>query len=122
MSSIGVKIPIAFDTSEGFQMLKTYRDAVKQNLKMLILTNPGERIMDPDFGVGIITYLFSNFSENIQATLNQKIYSQVQTYMPSIEITDITFVVLDPDTNSVSFRIIYAIPDIGFNDLLEFTI
>ena len=39
MSSIGVKIPLAFDTNDGFKMLKSYRATVKQNLKMLLLTN-----------------------------------------------------------------------------------
>lgn len=122
MSSIGVKIPISFDSADGFKMLKTYRDAVKQNLKMLVLTNPGERVMDPEFGVGVSTFLFSNFSEDVQSRLNKKINTQIQTYMPAIRVEEISFIILDPDTNSMSFQIIYSIPDIGVNDLLEFTI
>tara|TARA_B100000941_G_C28153587_1_gene373771 strand:+ start:38 stop:406 length:369 start_codon:yes stop_codon:yes gene_type:complete len=122
MSSIGVKIPLAFDTNDGFKMLKSYRQTVKQNLKMLLLTNPGERVMEPNFGVGVRTYLFSNFSENIQAKLNQKIFEQVQFYIPTIKIENITFTELEQDLNSLSFQIFYSIPDIGVNDLLEFTI
>tara|TARA_B100000575_G_scaffold215275_1_gene176000 strand:+ start:519 stop:887 length:369 start_codon:yes stop_codon:yes gene_type:complete len=122
MSSIGVSLPLLKDSSDGFQMIKTLRNTVKQNLKMLLLTNPGERIMDPEFGVGVQTYLFSNFSENIQGQLYDKIVQQAATYMPSVEIVNITFTETNPDTNTFSFQIFYNLRDAGLNDLLEFTI
>ena len=40
MSSIGVALPIEEDSVDGFAMLNGIRDTVKQNLKMLVLTNP----------------------------------------------------------------------------------
>ena len=73
MSSIGIKLPITYDSGDGFTMLKTLDDTVKQNLKMLILTNPGERVMEPEFGVGIQQFLFSNFSENVESQISEKI-------------------------------------------------
>ena len=122
MSSIGVSLPLLKDSSDGFQMIKTLQSTVKQNLKMLLLTNPGERIMDPEFGVGVQTYLFSNFSENIQGQLYDKIVQQTATYMPAVEIVNITFAETNPDTNTFSFQIFYNLRDAGLNDLLEFTI
>ena len=103
-------------------MLKTLGDTVKQNLKMLILTNPGERVMEPDFGVGIQQFLFSNFSENVQSKISEKIKSQARRYMPSVVIHNIVFHGSDPDTNSLAFAIQFSVPDIGLSDLLEFTI
>tara|TARA_Y100000592_G_C5464418_1_gene315862 strand:+ start:352 stop:720 length:369 start_codon:yes stop_codon:yes gene_type:complete len=122
MSSIGVKIPITYDSGDGFTMLKTLDDTIKQNLKMLILTNPGERVMEPEFGVGIMQYLFSNFSENVYGEITQNIKSQAQRYMPAVIIHNIDFYSIDPDSNSMSFAIQYHVPDIGLSDLLEFTI
>ncbi len=122
MSSIGIKIPITYDSGDGFTMLKSLTESVKQNLKMLILTNPGERVMEPDFGAGIQQYLFSNFSENIEPQIRQSIGTQVERYMPGVAIHKIDFYALDPDTNSMAFRIEYSIPNIGVSDLLEFTI
>ena len=58
MSSIGVALPLLRSSNDGFEMLKTIKETVKQNLKTIILTNPGERIMDPEFGVGIRRFLF----------------------------------------------------------------
>ena len=122
MSSIGVSLPLLKDSSDGFQMIKTLRATVKQNLKMLLLTNPGERIMDPEFGVGVQKYLFSNFSENVQGQLYDKIVDQAATYMPAVQIVNITFNETNPDTNTFSFQIFYNLRDAGLNDLLEFTI
>tara|TARA_Y100001938_G_C8080814_1_gene428939 strand:- start:2012 stop:2380 length:369 start_codon:yes stop_codon:yes gene_type:complete len=122
MASIGVKLPITYDSGDGFTMLKTLDETVRQNLKMLILTNPGERVMEPDFGVGMQQYLFYNFSENIETQISERIKTQVARYMPSVIINNIRFYGNDPDTNSLSFAIEYYVPDIGLSDLLEFTI
>ena len=73
MWSIGIKLPITYDSGDGFTMLKTLEETVRQNLKMLILTNPGERVMEPEFGVGIQQYLFYNFSENIDTQISERI-------------------------------------------------
>ena len=91
MSSIGVALPLLRSSNDGFQMLKTIKETVKQNLKTIILTNPGERIMEPEFGVGIKRFLFSNFSEGIQTEIYDAINKQVSTYLPAVRITDVLF-------------------------------
>ena len=53
MASIGVALPLTRSDIDGFTMHKRIKDAAKQNLKMLLLTIPGERVMDPDYGVGM---------------------------------------------------------------------
>ena len=42
------KIPLQYDPSDGYyKMNKSFAEVVKQNIKMIVLTAPGERIMDP---------------------------------------------------------------------------
>tara|TARA_R110000824_G_scaffold67528_4_gene174992 strand:+ start:1122 stop:1490 length:369 start_codon:yes stop_codon:yes gene_type:complete len=122
MASIGVRLPLALDGTDGFGMIKTIRAMIRQNLKMLILTNPGERVMEPEFGVGIKEFLFQNFSDNVYAEIDNKIREQVGTYMPNVSIQAVNFYSLEPDSNSVSFKLVYSIPAIAVNDLLEITI
>lgn len=122
MSSLGVKLPLTLDGTDGFGMIKTIRQMVKQNLKMIILTNPGERIMEPEFGVGIKQYLFQNFSDNVYAEIDNKIREQISIYMPNVSIREVNFYSIEPDSNKVSFRLTYSIPAIAVNDLIEFTI
>ena len=60
-NSIAVKLPLALSDEYGYEMLTDLISVFKQNLKTLILTNPGERVMDPSYGVGIRKFLFENF-------------------------------------------------------------
>ena len=122
MSSIGVKLPLTQDSADGFTMIKSIKDMVKQNFKMLLLTNPGERVMEPNFGVGLKTYLFASATEDIQAQIGTKIREQTFLYLPIIKIRNIQFGLSDIDTNTLAMRIIYEIPSIGLQDLIEFTI
>jgi len=122
MSSLSVALPLSLDASDGFVMIKNLKALMRQNLKMLLLTIPGERIMEPDFGVGIKTYLFANFHEGVQGAIETAIRNQCGLYMPLISIVDIQFYIIDPDTHSAAFRILYSIPNLGVKDLLEFTI
>lgn len=121
MASIGIRLPINYDSSDGFGMLKTVRQEIRQNFKMLILTNPGERIMDPQFGVGLKTYLFLNYTENVEQKIRSKIMKQLAMYIPIIKITNMDFNSA-PDYNTLGIRIEYSIPELGTTDLLEFTI
>ncbi len=61
MASLAVKLPLTPDSGDGFTMIKGLRALIKQNFKMLLLTIPSERVMEPEFGVGLKRFLFQNF-------------------------------------------------------------
>lgn len=121
MSSLGVKLPLTKDSIDGFTMLKTLRQMIKQNFKMILLTNPGERIMEPNFGVGVKRYLFNNSTSNVESAISQRLQNQVATYLPVVQINDIQFEI-SPDTSTLRMVIQYQIPTAGVNDLLDVTI
>ena len=121
MASLAPQIPLTLDSADGYTSIKSLKRLIKQNFKMLILTNPGERVMEPQFGVGVSQYLFANYNEGIPSILEEKIKKQAGMYIPSVSIDSINFQ-LSPDTNSLKIIIKYIIPSIGINDLLEITI
>ncbi len=89
---------------------------------MLILTSKGERIMEPEFGVGIRNYLFENFNNSTFQNIDTNIREQVELFMPALRIIEILFDSSDVDNNKLGIAIFYRVPEIGFKDLLEFTI
>ena len=123
-SGISVKLPLSIDGIDGKYLLnKTIKEAVQQNLKNLILTIPGERIMNPDFGVGLRRYLFEPHVAAIQGQISGKIRQQVNKYMGFVEIKRIDFFnsadsveLLD---NSISIRVSYRISPISTEDSLD---
>ena len=59
--AVGVTFP--FDGPAVFNSSYTTKEQVKSNLINLLLTTPGERLMNPTFGVGIRNLLFEQVIE-----------------------------------------------------------
>jgi len=94
------KLPLTKDPVDGYALNKDYVDLVKQNLKMILLTAPGERIMEPDFGVGLRNYLFENDSAASRNKIETRIRNQIGTYMPFLEIKSIELNSIDNQVNT----------------------
>ena len=119
MSSFSIALPIARDSADGFRMIKDFKSLIKQNLKMLVLTNPGERVMIPGFGIGIKTMLFENFGTETYSNIDNKIREQVKIYMPNIQIISISFDESMIDANQLGIQIMFSIPKIGLTEILK---
>ena len=89
MSSLSVRLPLRRDSDDGYKMIKSIQGMVKQNFKMLLLTIPGERVMIPEYGVGLPRYLFELPSSNLEQNISSKINEQVDKYMPYLRIDNI---------------------------------
>ena len=122
MSSISVRLPLRQSSIDGYVMNKSIISVIKQNLKMLILTIPGERVMEPNYGVGLKRYLFENFNSATSSRINNAIREQVKIYMPAVKISNITVDAGKQDANTLLVLIKYSVSGITTNDLLEITI
>ena len=127
MSGITLKIPVAPSATDGFYALtKNVRENTKQSIKMIVLTTPGERVMNPSFGVGIRQYLFEQCSESLYRTVKGRIIDQVKIHLPYVEIVDVKFFDTNKDTieradaeaNVLAIEIKYAITNLNVFDSL----
>ena len=123
MSAIGPKLPLQKDNLYGhYSLITQYKDEIQQNLKNLLLTAAGERIMLPDFGVGMRHFLFEPRQHSI-SKMRQKIDQQIKKYMPFLRNIRTTFdsnnnqEYLD-NSNIVSVSIIYDIPSLNITSEL----
>ena len=123
MPGFSPALPMSLDNSDGFALNKTLQEVAKQNLKMLVLTAPGERVMMPDFGVGIRNYLFENKDPSTYEVIEASIYEQAQQYLPYISITNIDFLDMDQGINqwvhSLGIIINYIVSGLGLEDQLS---
>jgi phage baseplate assembly protein W len=87
---ISVSLPLRVDPIDGLYGLnKNIKDLAEQNLKMVILTSPGERMMIPEFGVGIRKYLFEQNVGGTLETIKNNISAQVSKYLPYITLKEL---------------------------------
>jgi len=135
MANYQPKLPLEVDSSGKFLKINNSTTNVKQKLKMIILTSPGEKLMNPDFGVGIKRFLFefekinpvyeinnqkveSIELEDLEEKVKNLIISQCNSYLTEADIIDVkvTF-----DQNVMFLRVDYSVNDF-FNDSLEITV
>jgi len=80
--AIGVAFP--FNADAVFNQTFTQKEQVKSNLINVLLTEPGERVNLPNFGVGLKNLLFETSIDT--ANLEARIDNQVQIHIPEITL------------------------------------
>jgi len=68
---------------------KTNRDAVRQSVKSLILTDYYERPFKSDIGCSIRYYLFENWSPIIKQQMERAIIEVIENYEPRANILEV---------------------------------
>lgn len=110
------KLPLTLSPRGGYVLNDTIPQMIKQNLKMLLLTSPGERIMDNNFGVGLKNFLFEQNVRNTRQALKSRIEEQVEEYMPFLDLIEID--VTEAEDQEIYVSIIYDVPSIQAGDKL----
>lgn len=113
------RLPLQYEPTDGpYTLLKDVKSVGQQNLKMLVLTIPGERIMNPDFGVGISQYIFEQEGFFSSTEIENRILDQVEKYLSYIKITNIDIFERTDLQNTYQITIEYFIPSIANNQTL----
>ncbi len=103
---IGVSLP--FNAAGVFNKTYSTKDQIKSNLINLLLTDKGERIMNPEFGADVRRSLFDNITENNNESLRLKITDAINIFIPEIELESVD-IVPDFDYNTLNITINYRL-------------
>ena len=110
---VGIDLPIRFtdEKQSGFATTSTTIEAVKNNIRNLLNTNRGERLMQPQFGTDLRRVLFEPIDEGLIAVIQDTILDAFQIWLPFVQVNDINIVNKDSDTdgNKVIINIIFNI-------------
>lgn len=111
--AIGVDLP--FSANAVFNSTFQTKDALKVNLINYLLTNRGERPLNPSFGGGIRELLFENINQEEIEDIKENISSNITRFFPNIRPTRIE-ITSEPDRNTIGFFLKYAIADQNIQD------
>ena len=84
----GLTFPLA-PTSEGRIPFVSGEEIIRQSIETILDTDPGERIMRPDFGCGLRRYLMEPNSAATRASMQQDIDSALGRWEPRILVTNV---------------------------------
>ena len=121
-SGFSPKLPLQQSDEDGQVLTKTAREAIMQNMKMLMLTVPGERVMDPTFGVGLRRWLFRPLHNSTFEEIATEIRRQVSTHLPFVNFKGIGIETVAEDItlgdNGIRIKITYSVAALGGIDEL----
>ena len=91
----GITLPVQRGNTGYFNQAFTSFEQAKSNLKNLLLTKKGERVMQPNFGTGLHSLLFEQMDDEFETKLEDTITKNVNYWLPYINIKQIDIEMTD---------------------------
>ena len=97
-----------FNPLSGDLITLKNENAIARAVRNIVLTTPGEKFFDPDFGSSVSEILFENVDDITAVSIEDEIKSSLKNYEPRVELINVT---VDPnfDANQFDVRITYRI-------------
>ena len=117
--AVGFKLPM--DGNVVFIPTYTTRDQIKANIINYMLTNKGERYMNPEFGGNLRALLFQPIDDGDLDDLLIEIQQTISTQFPMVEVKELFFDKSDEakDRNEINFTMTYQVKIFGIEDELQ---
>tara|TARA_R100000008_G_scaffold83287_1_gene68525 strand:- start:637 stop:1113 length:477 start_codon:yes stop_codon:yes gene_type:complete len=108
--SVGIDFPFGRvgDGDGYFKATKTTIEAVKNNIRLLLQTERGERVFQPNLGMNLRNLLFEQITEDLTIQIENDIVDVFQRWLPFVELRDIRVVRRD-EINQVDIKIDFNI-------------
>ena len=98
-----------------FTLSYTTLEQTKSNMRNLVLTNKGERIMHPNFGCDIYRLLFEPISPSVVSRIKRNVKEQVDIWLEYVNLLEVDVKQPQPDINRVDINIWFAL----YNDTIN---
>lgn len=100
--------PISKDIASDFD-----ESAVKNSIINLFNTTPGQNLLDPEYGLNLVQYLFEPISETNGRQIGNSILTGIKTYEPRILVKSVDIQVNEDEqtyyiTLSIEIPILYS--------------
>lgn len=86
----GWAMPVDIDPQTGAIATAEYEDDIRQSIRIILETAPGERVMRPDFGCGIHEMVFEAIDSTAMERIRSEIGSALRRYEARIEVIGVT--------------------------------
>lgn len=84
----GWAFPVGLALDDEISMVADAED-IRQSIRIILETDPGERVMRPDFGAGLRRLLFEPITTNTLALVQQRVEDSLTTWEPRIDVIDV---------------------------------
>jgi uncharacterized protein len=82
---VGFAYPARVDTSDRLARV-AYEEDVRQAILIILGTNPGERVMRPDFGAGLNAFVFEPVNTGTLSQIRRQVFTALVDWEPRIDV------------------------------------
>lgn len=98
MNTTSIGYPNLFDVSRNRVATMQDNASVANRVKLLLMTDPTELYMNPQYGVGLKRFLFQYNNDNVVAQIKDRLIDQLRLWEPCV----------DADKTSVVRGLVYS--------------
>ena len=113
-------IGFGFPLNGNAVFVPTYqsKDQIQADLINFCLTNTGERVFNPNFGLNLRSLLFENVTDTSLDELKEVVSSGIASSFPQVKVEKVEFI-NQPNLNTINFILNYKIELFGIEDELN---
>ena len=111
--SVGIDFPFGrVPNQDGyFKTTKTTIESVKNNIRLLLKTEKGERLFQPNLGFALKRFLFQQINEDTNILIENEIVDTFEKWLPFVEIQelDVNTQPINSDRNQIKIKVTFNI-------------
>lgn len=105
----GWKFPVEVDEITGRIKMSEYEEDIAEAIRIILWTGKGERMMRPDFGCGVESFLFGLTDETTLHLLEANVEDAIRTWEPRVHEVEVKAETDAAEPGKVNIRIQYEV-------------
>lgn len=95
--------------ADGRLVWSAGEDNVRESIRIILLTEPGERIMREEFGCGLRRYLFEPNTVTTRQLIGERITQAIGRWEPRVAVQEVTVEPDEDDPRVVAVTIVFRL-------------
>jgi phage baseplate assembly protein W len=114
-SSVGLGLNVA---KSNDIVVNTDYDAIRNSIRNIFTTKPGQKLLTPNFGSSLEKYLFEPITDIMAKIIGNEILNQIETFEPRIEVLNVN-VAPQSEFNQYNIQIVYTFLELKTQNTLS---
>ena len=105
---VGWTFPPRVD-ADGTLAMSAYEQDIQESIRIILGTNPGERLMRPHFGAGLNTFVFEPVNTTTLAQVKKRVEDSLVDWEPRIDVEQVSVTTDDTERNRLLIDVKYRV-------------
>lgn len=110
----GLQYPVRINDRGGLEIAR-YEEKVRQSIMAILSTSKGERVMRPDFGCDIQSFVFANSDATTLTLIKSAVREALLRWEPRIDVNDVNVAIDQATDGRLLIAVSYTIRATNFS-------